>query len=195
LRVVVGGVVMMHGLLKLGWVGKGGSIPGVAGWFNSLGLQPGLFWAVVATTAEALGGLLMVVGLGGPLGAGIVAADLIVVTIVAHVGQGFWAGGGKAANLGELIRAGFRVPDGFVITTDAYTLAVGGGVAPADSRARLLTSAVPPTVASAVRDAYRAMGSPHVAVRSSATAEDLPDASFAGQQDTIPDVAGDDAVL
>jgi len=95
LRVVVGGVVMMHGLLKLGWVGKGGSIPGVAGWFNSLGLQPGLFWAVVATTAEALGGLLMVVGLGGPLGPGIVAADLIVVTIVAHVGQGFWAGGGK----------------------------------------------------------------------------------------------------
>ena len=103
--------------------------------------------------------------------------------------------GGKAANLGELIRAGFRVPDGFVITTDAYTLAVGGGVAPADSRARLLTSAVPPTVASAVRDAYRAMGSPHVAVRSSATAEDLPDASFAGQQDTILDVAGEDAVL
>ena len=103
--------------------------------------------------------------------------------------------GGKAANLGELIRAGFRVPDGFVITTDAYTLAVGGGVASADSRARLLTSAVPATVASAVRDAYRAMGSPHVAVRSSATAEDLPDASFAGQQDTILDVAGDDAVL
>src|SRR5207237_10015131 len=70
LRVVVGGVVMMHGLLKLGWVGKGGSITGVAGWFNSLGLQPGLFWAGVATKGEALGGLVVVVGVGGPVGTG-----------------------------------------------------------------------------------------------------------------------------
>jgi putative oxidoreductase len=92
---VVGGVVMMHGLLKLGWVGQGGSISGVAGWFNSIGLRPGLFWAIVATTAEALGGLLMVLGLGGPLGPGILAGNLIVVAIVAHVPQGFWAGGGK----------------------------------------------------------------------------------------------------
>jgi len=95
LRVVVGGVVMQHGLLKMGLVGQGGSIAGVAGWFNGMGLRPGMFWAVVATAAEALGGLLMVLGLGGPLGAGIVAGDLIVVTIVAHVPQGFWAGGGK----------------------------------------------------------------------------------------------------
>jgi len=95
LRVVVGGVVMQHGLLKMGIVGQGGSIAGVAGWFNGMGLRPGMFWALVATAAEALGGLLMVIGLGGPLGPGIVAGDLIVVTIVAHVPQGFWAGGGK----------------------------------------------------------------------------------------------------
>jgi len=95
LRVVVGGVVMQHGLLKLGVVGKGGSIRGVAGWFNGLGLRPGLFWALVATAAEALGGLLMVLGLGGPIGPGIMAGDLVVVTVVAHVPQGFWAGGGK----------------------------------------------------------------------------------------------------
>ena len=44
LRVVVGGIVMQHGLLKLGWVGKGGSIAGVAGWFNGIGLRPGLLW-------------------------------------------------------------------------------------------------------------------------------------------------------
>lgn len=95
LRVVVGGIVMQHGLLKLGWVGQGGSISGVAGWFNSIGLRPGLFWAFVAIAAEALGGLLMALGLGGPLGPGIVAGDLVVVAIVAHVSQGFWAGGGK----------------------------------------------------------------------------------------------------
>jgi len=95
LRIVIGGVVMQHGLLKLGLVGTGGSVKGVAGWFNGLGLRPGMFWAVVATAAEALGGLLMVIGLGGPIGPAFLAGDMVVVTIVAHVPQGFWAGGGK----------------------------------------------------------------------------------------------------
>ena len=95
LRVVIGGVVIPHGLLKLGVVGKGGSISGVAGWFNSMGLRPGLFWAYIAVLAEAGGGILTVLGLGGPLGPGVLAADLIVVAIVAHWQQGFWAGGGK----------------------------------------------------------------------------------------------------
>jgi putative oxidoreductase len=87
--------VIPHGLLKLGVVGKGGSISGVAGWFNSMGLRPGLFWAYMAVLAEAGGGLLTVVGLGGPIGPGLLAADLSVVTVVAHWNQGFWAGGGK----------------------------------------------------------------------------------------------------
>ena len=95
LRVVIGGVVMQHGLLKLGWVGTGGSVPGVGKWFDSMGMKPGILWAVVATTAEALGGALTVLGLGGPIGPGLLAGDLLVVTIVAHWQQGFWAGGGK----------------------------------------------------------------------------------------------------
>ena len=95
LRVVIGGVVMQHGLLKLGWVGTGGSVAGVGKWFDSLGMKPGLLWAVVAVIAEGLGGLLTVLGLGGPIGPGLLAGDLLVVTIVAHWGQGFWAGGGK----------------------------------------------------------------------------------------------------
>src|SRR2546427_1821178 len=95
LRVVIGGVVIPHGLLKLGLIGKGGSIAGVAGWFNSIGLRPGLFWAWVAALAEAGGGLLTVLGLGGPIGPGVMAADLVVVAVVAHWPQGFWAGGGK----------------------------------------------------------------------------------------------------
>lgn len=86
---------MQHGLLKLGLVGTGGSVKGVAGWFNGMGLRPGLLWAIVAIAAEAGGGILMVLGLGGPLGSGLMAGDLVVVTIVAHVPQGFWAGGGK----------------------------------------------------------------------------------------------------
>jgi putative oxidoreductase len=95
LRVVIGGVVMQHGLLKLGWVGKGGSVAGVGKWFDSMGMKPGFLWAIVATAAEALGGALTVLGLGGPIGPGLLAGDLLVVTIVAHWQQGFWAGGGK----------------------------------------------------------------------------------------------------
>jgi putative oxidoreductase len=95
LRLVIGGVVMQHGLLKLGWVGQGGSVKGVAQWFHSMGMRPGIFWAVVAVVAEAVGGLLTVLGLGGPIGPGILAGDLVIVTIVAHWPQGFWAGGGK----------------------------------------------------------------------------------------------------
>jgi len=107
--------------------------------------------------------------------------------------------GGKGANLGELRRAHFPVPDGFVITSAAYALAAEAagvtGETPATARVRLVASPVPSGIADAVREAYRALGSPDVAVRSSATAEDLPDASFAGQQDTILNVSGEDAVL
>ena len=104
--------------------------------------------------------------------------------------------GGKGANLGELMRAGFAVPDGFVVTTDAYRLAAAGIETddPAAIADQLRSRPVPDAVASAVRDAYRALGG-MVAVRSSATAEDLPEASFAGQQDTYLGVQGEEAVL
>ncbi|HEV8670414.1 MAG TPA: PEP/pyruvate-binding domain-containing protein [Candidatus Limnocylindria bacterium] len=106
--------------------------------------------------------------------------------------------GGKGANLGELIRAGFPVPDGFVITTEAYAAAArAAGVDrsdPVDARERLTATPMPTDIENAIRDAHRALGG-RVAVRSSATAEDLPEASFAGQQDTILDVEGDDALL
>jgi len=95
LRISVGVVIAMHGFMKLGWVGKGGSPAGIAGWFeNSLGFKPGIFWAWVSISAEALGGVLVTLGLFGPFPAAAVAADLAVVTIVAHVPKGFWAGNG-----------------------------------------------------------------------------------------------------
>jgi phosphohistidine swiveling domain-containing protein len=127
--------------------------------------------------------------------------------------------GGKAANLGELASAGLPVPGGFCISTEAYRRAVarpevddlldqlagvsrGGGngtavLALADRiRSAVRTAPVPPAVDAEVRQAYLALG-PRipVAVRSSATAEDLPFASFAGQQDTYLNVVGVDAVL
>jgi pyruvate,water dikinase len=76
------------------------------------------------------------------------------------------------------------VPAGFCVTTDAFAAwrsASGDGV--------------PDDVAAAIRAAYRTLGSGVVAVRSSATAEDLPGLSFAGQQDSVLDVRGEQAVL
>lgn len=104
--------------------------------------------------------------------------------------------GGKGANLGELMRSGFAVPDGFIVTTDAYRLAASALDAsdPHAIAERLRSDPVPDAVATVVRDAYRALGG-MVAVRSSATAEDLPEASFAGQQDTYLGVQGEDAVI
>jgi pyruvate,water dikinase len=113
--------------------------------------------------------------------------------------------GGKAANLGELIGAGFPVPAGFAVTTVAYAeiaagLELDGTLDDAQlaeqARATLLAAPLPESIADAIRRAYAALGSDApVAVRSSATAEDLPWASFAGQQDTYLNVVGASAVL
>ncbi|MBV9845989.1 MAG: phosphoenolpyruvate synthase [Kutzneria sp.] len=108
--------------------------------------------------------------------------------------------GGKAANLGELIGGGFPVPPGFCVTTHAYT-AVAEAVevdteVPARTRKAIVAAPVPAAVTEAITTAYTGLGDQvRVAVRSSATAEDLPDASFAGQQDTYLNVAGAEAVL
>ena len=125
-------------------------------------------------------------------------SERLVVPLSALGARDLTVAGGKGANLGELMRAGFPVPGGFVITTAAYARAASAaGVDPMDpvgARTRLVASDVPTDVAHTVRDAYRALGG-RVAVRSSATAEDLPEASFAGQQDTILDVEGEAALL
>lgn len=83
--------------------------------------------------------------------------------------------GGKAAGLAALIAMGERVPDGFCVTTVAHR----GGEVP---RAEVLA-------------AYDRLGGGPVAVRSSATAEDLPYASFAGQQDTYLGVTGGEELI
>ena len=127
--------------------------------------------------------------------------------------------GGKAANLGELIHAGFPVPGGFCITTAAYErVAARAGFDSAlleletfsseDSarqielattiRTALSETPLTPEVVAAITSAYLALspGRPvPVAVRSSATAEDLPEASFAGQQETQLNVVGLEQVL
>ncbi|MDI6858045.1 MAG: phosphoenolpyruvate synthase [Dehalococcoidia bacterium] len=125
--------------------------------------------------------------------------------------------GGKGANLGEMLRAGIPVPPGFIVTAEAYSRFIEqSGLAPRiteilsaldvhDSDAlqaaskkikqMIVDTPMPDDIAQQVRQYYREMGAPPVAVRSSATAEDLPEASFAGQQSTFLNVLGEDRVV
>lgn len=109
------------------------------------------------------------------------------------------AAGAKGANLGGLIQAGFRVPPGFVVTTTAYRdfLSSAGleACAPAETYERIPKAVVPDPIVKALLAAFRDLGAHAVAVRSSGTAEDLADASFAGQYDTFLDVAGEQALI
>ncbi len=129
--------------------------------------------------------------------------------------------GGKGANLGEMTKAGFPVPNGFIVTAQAYFhfldeaklhgeirhILTGLDVsdsntldAVAEKCQKLITrSKFPKDIAKPILDAYLSMdtGLKHalVAVRSSATAEDLPGASFAGQQSTFLNVSGEANVI
>lgn len=117
--------------------------------------------------------------------------------------------GGKAANLGELLNAGLPVPSGFVLTTEAYAEFVAAssevaaavrelgldGASTKDVRAAFVSAPVPDAIRTALAQAYAGLGSGAVAVRSSATAEDLAEASFAGQQDTLLNVRGLEPLL
>ena len=123
--------------------------------------------------------------------------------------------GGKAANLGELTCARMPVPPGFAVTVTAYDEfleaaglrsridsllrpepATGGNEALAREMRSLIANAeMPGPIASAIAAAYGAMAPGPVAVRSSATAEDLAEASFAGQQETFLNVEGEAAVI
>ena len=98
--------------------------------------------------------------------------------------------GGKGLNLGKLTRAGFRVPQGFCVTTDAYRLSVRGLSEQNESSVKDIE--LPPELVTAVRTAREQLQTATVAVRSSATAEDLAEASFAGQQDTVLNVTSDE---
>ena len=127
--------------------------------------------------------------------------------------------GGKGASLARLAAAGLPVPPGFHITTLAYcrfvsenqlaeSILAAAAQAKGDDPATLDTASaqiqsliaqgtIPDDIAALIRREYAALGGddPPVAVRSSATAEDLPEMSFAGQQDTYLNVRGGDGVL
>jgi len=120
--------------------------------------------------------------------------------------------GGKGANLGEMIKAGLPVPGGFVVLTGAYNKFIAENhleekirelltglddnnieqVEEASDRIKELFAAgeIPYDIVAEIDAIYRTLDQPAVAVRSSATAEDLPGTSFAGQYDTYLNVTG-----
>ncbi|HSP29822.1 MAG TPA: PEP/pyruvate-binding domain-containing protein, partial [Ilumatobacteraceae bacterium] len=125
--------------------------------------------------------------------------------------------GGKGANLGEMIAAGFPVPPGFVVTADAYLDAMeraglrhelaesarrAAGLTPEElaetarqDRASVRNATLPSELADDVLARLEALGpNVRVAVRSSATAEDSTDTSFAGMNETFTNVRGPDLV-
>lgn len=109
--------------------------------------------------------------------------------------------GGKGANLGEMTQAGIQVPPGGVLTVQAYEQFMRqNGIAatgePAAIRKAILDGEIPEDIKAEVTAFYRSMGdNVRIAVRSSATAEDLADASFAGQQETYLNIRGEDRLL
>ena len=98
--------------------------------------------------------------------------------------------GGKGLNLGKLTRAGFSVPNGFCVTTDAYRLSVQG--LSEQNEGSIKDIELSPKLIAEIRIAEEKLRTTTFAVRSSATAEDLAEASFAGQQDTFLNVTPDE---
>ena len=125
--------------------------------------------------------------------------------------------GGKGANLGEMTNAHIPVPPGFIVTVNAYYDFLQRSkisdkihnllkpLDPSDSKQLqqiadqvqqvVLDAPMPPELAKEIEQAYIKMGRGLVAIRSSATAEDLPEASFAGQQSTFLNVQGEKGVV
>ncbi|MDF2627551.1 MAG: ppsA3 [Symbiobacteriaceae bacterium] len=136
----------------------------------------------------------------------------MVTVRLSEVGrQDLAVAGGKGANLGEMIGLGLPVPQGFCVTAPAYAAQVeawglAAALVPVLARGdwagvTAVASGIfreqplAPATEAAILQAYHEMGEPPVAVRSSATAEDLADASFAGQQETFLNVRGGEALL
>ena len=138
--------------------------------------------------------------------------DALVLELADAGREDLEVAGGKGANLGELVRMGMNVPAGFVVTTAAYEqfvkqnglqgpiegmLSAADGAIPsgAEIQEALGGGVMPRVVEECILEAYDRLGGGAVAVRSSATAEDLPQAAFAGQQDTFLNVVGAQALL
>jgi putative oxidoreductase len=112
-RLVLGLAMAAHGTQKLfGWFG-GYGLAGTGGFFEGMGFRPGRLHAAVASLAELTGGLLVAVGLLGPIGPALMISPMVVAMLTVHRNQGFFA----SSN-------GIELP--FLYATGALTLAFTG---------------------------------------------------------------------
>jgi putative oxidoreductase len=94
IRLIVGLAFAAHGAQKLfGWFG-GYGLAGTGGFFESIGFRPGKLFAAAAGTAEFVGGLLIVAGLGGPIASALIIATMVVAALAVHLPNGFFATNG-----------------------------------------------------------------------------------------------------
>ena len=104
--------------------------------------------------------------------------------------------GAKAANLGELARAGFLVPEGFVLTVTGFNTFLDANQLGVNSPPETVMSAtLPDEVRNALLEAASQLNYFPLVVRSSGVAEDMIGASFAGQYETVLDIRGNDALI
>jgi putative oxidoreductase len=108
LRVFLAMVVLAYGFQKLGFLG-GYGFGGTAGWLESIGFKPGSLWIWPVVLAEVGGGTLILLGLGGPIGPGLLAADLTVAAVGFHSPNGFWNANGGWSWVSALAAAAFSL--------------------------------------------------------------------------------------
>jgi putative oxidoreductase len=89
LRMAIGGVMLAHGLQKFGFLG-GPGLDGITDFFGNLGFRPARAWAPLVAVVEAVGGVLLILGLLTPVAGLLIAADLLVAIVVVHWPR-FWA--------------------------------------------------------------------------------------------------------
>lgn len=91
IRLVIGLSFMAHGAQKLfGWFG-GYGIKGTGGWFESMGMKPGAFVALLAGLAEFGGGLLLTLGLLTSVGGILIALTMVIAIVKVHGANGYWS--------------------------------------------------------------------------------------------------------
>lgn len=96
LRIVTGALLAGHGAQKLFGSFGGYGLSGTGAWLESLGLKPGKVWAAAAGAGELGGGLLTLLGLGGPLGPIMTISAMKMATFKAHSGKPIWVTAGGA---------------------------------------------------------------------------------------------------
>jgi putative oxidoreductase len=128
LRLALGIVFIPHGAQKLfGWFG-GGGMEGTAGFLASMGMKPGMFWAIILVIAEFVGGLALLAGLATRVFAALLTVEMLVAIALVHGKSGFFLNWYLTPNVGHGFEYNLALIGGLVAL-----LILGGGRASVDA--------------------------------------------------------------